>query len=115
MAKQNVKQNAEMAGEKPTGASACSACFDRPQECRLTPRQPCRRSHGRSDTSFAKSEISGNDYASDELPEPPPSRLSSETARDISPKQAAVAISDDQNATHSRAGMTFPSSAGWVT
>jgi hypothetical protein len=31
MAKQNVKQNAEMAGEKPTGASACSACFDRPQ------------------------------------------------------------------------------------
>jgi hypothetical protein len=29
-------------------------------------------SHGRSDTSFAKLEISGNDYASDELPEPPP-------------------------------------------
>ena len=62
--------------------------------------------------SFAKSEFSGNDYVSDE---PPPSRLSGETAREISPKQAAVAISDVQNATHSRAGMTFSSSAGWVT
>jgi len=54
----------------------------------------------------------GNGYASDPSA---PSRSSSETARDISPKQAAVAISDDQNATQSRAGMTFSFSAGWVT
>ena len=42
-------------------------------------------------------------------------RLSTETVRDISPKQAAVAISDDQNATQSKAGMTVSSSAGWVS
>jgi hypothetical protein len=38
--------------------------------------------------------------------------LSTGTAREISPKQAALAISDDQNAIHSKAGMTFSSSAG---
>jgi hypothetical protein len=54
-------------------------------------------------------ENSGSDYASGSS-----LRLSSETARDISPKQAAVAISDDQNATQSRAGMTVSSSADWV-
>lgn len=61
---------------------------------------------------FGESELGGNDYASEESA---PSRLSSELARDISPKQAAAAISDDQNATHNRAGMTLSSSAGWVT
>jgi len=70
------------------------------------------RSRGRGRAPFRKAEFDGKDYVS----APPSSpRLSSETARDISPKQAAVAISDDQNATHSRAGMTFSSSAGWVT
>src|SRR5262249_2233285 len=44
-----------------------------------------------------------------------PARLSSEAARDISPKQVAVAISDDQKAIQSKAGMTFSSSASWVT
>jgi hypothetical protein len=61
---------------------------------------------------LGKLEFGGEGYASDPSS---PLGLSSETARDISPKQAAVAISDDQNATHSRAGMTFSSSAGWVT
>jgi hypothetical protein len=53
-----------------------------------------------------------SDYASGV---PPQLRLSSETARDISPKQVALAISDDQNTTQSRAGMTISSSADWVT
>jgi hypothetical protein len=49
-----------------------------------------------------------NDYASGLT------RLSTKGGRDISPKHAAAAISDDQNATQSRASMTISSSADWV-
>jgi hypothetical protein len=99
----------KMASEMPTGADP--ACFEA-TACRLTPRQPCRGLHGRSCTAFGKPEFGGSDYARGASVR---SRLSIETARDISPKQAAAAINDDQNATQSRAGMTFSSSAGWVT
>jgi hypothetical protein len=37
--------------------------------------------------------------------------LSTGTARGISPKQVAAAITDDQNAIQSKAGMTVSSSA----
>src|SRR6516162_11692064 len=94
-----------MAGEIPTGAGPAS--FERRPACRLTRRQPCRGLYGRSRTAFEKREL-GSDYAPGASVR---SRLSIETARDISPKQAAVAINDDQNATQSRAGVTFSSSA----
>ena len=109
MANQNVKQNAGMAGEKASGVSRAGGGR---WQWRLTAWQPCRPVARPRPRAFRKAEFDGKDYVS----APPSSpRLSSETARDISPKQAAVAISDDQNATHSRAGMTFSSSAGWVT
>jgi hypothetical protein len=98
----------KMASEMPIGAGP--ACFEA-TACRLTPRH-MPRVHGRGCTAFGKPEFAGSDYARGASVR---SRLSIETARDISPKQAAAAINDDQNATQSRAGMTFSSSAGWVT
>ena len=90
----------KMASEMPIGAGP--ACFEATMP----------RVYGRGCTAFGKPEFGGSDYARGASVR---SRLSIETARDISPKQAAAAINDDQNATQSRAGMTFSSSAGWVT
>jgi hypothetical protein len=104
---------AKLAGETPRGRQRRTRSFDTPEDADLR-----RGNHVYTGTAvtlvlsgglFGRPELRRNDYASGTMP---PSRLSSVTTRDISPKQAALAISDDQNATQSKAGMTLSSSAG---